>query len=172
MAFMSPKKLNIFIWRLHLNKIPTLSNLADRGVIVNNDQCIFFQSVIEDIDHLFTTCCYTTPLWRSFNNWWGLNNETPSGVNNVISGRNFQIGSDALKLMCLTSIYVLLWSIWKWRNKVVHSPAQWRSVILNEDILVSEKLLAHLWISNRKKRWSISLEEWKQDPGASRLVEE
>ncbi|XP_071705253.1 uncharacterized protein [Rutidosis leptorrhynchoides] len=36
-----PEKVNVFMWRLNKNKLPTTSNLINRGVMTSNGECSF-----------------------------------------------------------------------------------------------------------------------------------
>jgi len=50
-------KVNIFIWCLFLNQIPTKNNLVRRHIFANNDaQCSSDCGYLEDQDHLFFQC--------------------------------------------------------------------------------------------------------------------
>ncbi|GAU24262.1 hypothetical protein TSUD_48500 [Trifolium subterraneum] len=52
-----PLKVNIFIWRLFLNRLPTNDNLLRRGVIeVHHDLCSTNCGKAEDAVHLFIQC--------------------------------------------------------------------------------------------------------------------
>lgn len=55
-------KVNIFIWRLFLNRLATKDNLLRRHNLVNGDT---FYSVdcgfVEDSDHLFFKMCFIWP---------------------------------------------------------------------------------------------------------------
>ncbi|XP_071727368.1 uncharacterized protein [Rutidosis leptorrhynchoides] len=70
-----------------------------------------------------------------------------------------------------TTRYVLLWRIWKWKNKVVHSPLESRNIILNEDIMESLKSLSFLWLSNRKKKTLILMELSRQNRNQQVVVD-
>ncbi|XP_071728392.1 uncharacterized protein [Rutidosis leptorrhynchoides] len=133
-----PKKMNIFIWRLIRKGIPTRANLCNLGLVNVSEMCSFGEASEEDIDHVFTSCRFTTPLSRGFLNWW-----------NAVSSASFLAGTAEINMVCLASRYVLLWLIWQWRNKIVHDPGDGRSSILKEDILAEARILSYLWISSR-----------------------
>jgi len=57
-------KINIFIWCLPFNCIPTKDNLAARHIIHLNDQgCSTCCGLIEDNDNLFVKCDFYGKLW-------------------------------------------------------------------------------------------------------------
>ncbi|GJR98826.1 RNA-directed DNA polymerase, eukaryota, reverse transcriptase zinc-binding domain protein [Tanacetum coccineum] len=57
-----PIKVNIFIWRLMLNKLPSRVNLDRRGIDVNSILCPICQMDIEMINHKFFSCDMTLDL--------------------------------------------------------------------------------------------------------------
>ncbi|XP_071700221.1 uncharacterized protein [Rutidosis leptorrhynchoides] len=61
-----PKKVNIFIRRLGMNRLPTRCNLVSKGVTLPSLMCPFCNRVEEDIDHLFSSCDMSITLWRGF----------------------------------------------------------------------------------------------------------
>lgn len=49
-----PLKVNIFVWHLFLNRIPTKDNLVRLHILANNDaRCSFDCGYLEDRDHFF-----------------------------------------------------------------------------------------------------------------------
>ncbi|GKC27731.1 RNA-directed DNA polymerase, eukaryota [Tanacetum coccineum] len=48
-----PIKLNVFAWKVHLNRLPTRVNLQHRGVLVSDPSCPICHSKDEDLTHLF-----------------------------------------------------------------------------------------------------------------------
>jgi hypothetical protein len=55
-----PSKVNVFEWRLLLNRLPTMAALFHRGVLVNphDISCVFCLLNVEDTTHLFFSCYY------------------------------------------------------------------------------------------------------------------
>ncbi|XP_071739293.1 uncharacterized protein [Rutidosis leptorrhynchoides] len=159
-----PKKINLFIWRLNSDRIRIRSNLTKRSVNLDSTICPLCLSNSEDVDHLFTRCRHTIPLWRSLNDLWNTSNSILNGVSNDIRLAALDSISKTEKCLRLATHYVLLWLIWKWRNKMVHATQEKRSEILNEDIMSSLRVLSHLWISNRSSKIGSDYEEWMKCP--------
>ncbi|XP_071709066.1 uncharacterized protein [Rutidosis leptorrhynchoides] len=160
------KKINVFDWRLSLDKIATRVNLLKLGVSLDNNKCPFCDRIQEDRDHLFVTCSYIVPLWRSYLAWWGLSCPLPNGLNNILNGANFNTGSANSNKAAFASRYVLLWLIWKWRNKLVHCQPERRQSILKEDVMISLGIMIHLWFKSRSKWFDGDFETWKTCPRA------
>nr|GFC53962.1 RNA-directed DNA polymerase, eukaryota [Tanacetum cinerariifolium] len=51
-----PIKINIFAWKLCLDRLPTRVNLAKRNVVVASLLCLLCDSGMEDAAHLFFRC--------------------------------------------------------------------------------------------------------------------
>ncbi|GJW39585.1 RNA-directed DNA polymerase, eukaryota [Tanacetum coccineum] len=59
-----PIKINIFAWKVFLDRLPTRSNLQHRGVLVSDLLCPLCSSAQEDSSHLFFSCRLATDIIR------------------------------------------------------------------------------------------------------------
>ena len=50
---MVPAKVNVFVWRLMLNRIPTKVNLDRRGIDCGSIRCAVCDDALETVNHLF-----------------------------------------------------------------------------------------------------------------------
>ena len=64
-----PLKVNLFIWRLLLNAIPTKINLQQRGIPLNSVDCGLCGREPEDVEHCFFRCSKIDTLWRKVWSW-------------------------------------------------------------------------------------------------------
>ncbi|GKE29718.1 RNA-directed DNA polymerase, eukaryota [Tanacetum coccineum] len=67
-----PIKLNVFAWKVHLNRLPTRVNLQHRGVLVSDPSCPICHSEDEDLAHLFFRCSLVTDIVRLVCRWWNI----------------------------------------------------------------------------------------------------
>lgn len=67
-----PIKVNVFAWKVFLDRLPTRSNLLHRCVQVPDHMCPIFSSAPEDSSHLFFGCCLVTDVVRLVCRWWNL----------------------------------------------------------------------------------------------------
>ncbi|GJW43510.1 RNA-directed DNA polymerase, eukaryota [Tanacetum coccineum] len=67
-----PIKLNIFMWRMLLDKLPTRSNLAIRGLDVPCSLCPNCGTGVETCDHLFFVYPMALDLFRLLGRWWNI----------------------------------------------------------------------------------------------------
>nr|GFB72301.1 RNA-directed DNA polymerase, eukaryota, reverse transcriptase zinc-binding domain protein [Tanacetum cinerariifolium] len=51
-----PIKVNIFAWRLALDRLPTRTNLVQRSVVTESQSCPLCDAILEDTSHLFFNC--------------------------------------------------------------------------------------------------------------------
>ncbi|XP_071700079.1 uncharacterized protein [Rutidosis leptorrhynchoides] len=64
-----PRKINIFLWRVALDRLPTRVNLANRGVDVPNIHCPICSLYLEDVHHTLFGCEVAASLWRMCRIW-------------------------------------------------------------------------------------------------------
>ncbi|GJZ22493.1 putative RNA-directed DNA polymerase [Tanacetum coccineum] len=64
-----PIKVNIFAWRLALDRLPTRFNLDSRGVDLDSVRCAICDDAIETIQHLFVDCTISKSLWSMVTRW-------------------------------------------------------------------------------------------------------
>ncbi|GJX94212.1 CBS domain-containing protein CBSCBSPB1-like protein [Tanacetum coccineum] len=61
-------------------------------------------------------------------------------------------------------LYVLMWSIWKWRNRVTHASEETKNRVLIEDIFLHVQQVSLLWLSNRCKNLQLDWNRWVLAP--------
>ncbi|PWA92818.1 reverse transcriptase domain, Reverse transcriptase zinc-binding domain protein [Artemisia annua] len=144
-----PRKINIFIWRLVLDRLPLLSNLDSRCIDVPSVLCPLCGDHPETREHLFIACSKSLVIWRKCLSWWGVCVPPNLSIMDLVSGslgNNFPgYGKTIFSGVC----YSVLWHIWDWRNKVVHSKIEERQEELKVDIFPRVQSLSLLWLSNR-----------------------
>ncbi|GJW56280.1 putative RNA-directed DNA polymerase, eukaryota, reverse transcriptase zinc-binding domain protein, partial [Tanacetum coccineum] len=68
-----PKKVNVFMWRLSLDKLATLVNLDRKGIDVASLLCPVCNEQVENVNHLFFSCEMARDLWTRLARWCQLN---------------------------------------------------------------------------------------------------
>ena len=53
---MVPIKVNVFCWRMFLDRLPTRVNLTKKGMDVPSILCLVSDLMVEDVIHLFFSC--------------------------------------------------------------------------------------------------------------------
>lgn len=67
-----PIKVNILIWRIERDRIPTRLNLRDTGIDLHSLLCPICSQVGESSEHLFASCCLLMTMRRKIAIWWNV----------------------------------------------------------------------------------------------------
>ncbi|GJX38651.1 RNA-directed DNA polymerase, eukaryota [Tanacetum coccineum] len=67
-----PIKINIFAWRVSLDKLPTRLNLSLRGLDIPSIICPLCSIVVESTSHLLFSCQLARQLMIKVVHWWEL----------------------------------------------------------------------------------------------------
>nr|GEY84670.1 RNA-directed DNA polymerase, eukaryota [Tanacetum cinerariifolium] len=65
-----PIKVNVFAWKVSLDRLPTRSNLSRRGVVVPSLSCPICNLIHEDTTHLLFSCGLAYEVMRLVCRWW------------------------------------------------------------------------------------------------------
>ncbi|GJX57117.1 RNA-directed DNA polymerase, eukaryota [Tanacetum coccineum] len=103
-----PIKVNIFAWKLHLDRLPTRVNLARRGVQVLSSSCPVCNTVQEDVPHLFFLCDVARDVSRLICRWWNVSWSPVGSYLNWLSWFNsIRLGSNVKDL--LEGVFYIAW---------------------------------------------------------------
>ncbi|XP_021984601.1 uncharacterized protein LOC110880044 [Helianthus annuus] len=64
-----PKKINCFLWRAVLDRIPTREALVIRNINIPSITCALCGSNAETVDHLLISCQYAQLVWTAISLW-------------------------------------------------------------------------------------------------------
>lgn len=114
----APRKVQVFFWIARHGNTRTCAFLHRLGCL-DSSACPFCPSAREDLPHLFFDCERLSPLWRAV------------GVTSLPGAGSFDSLCssviDSLRLLppmaAHTALLLLLWSIWKSRNRRVFDAA-------------------------------------------------
>ncbi|GJW09272.1 RNA-directed DNA polymerase, eukaryota, reverse transcriptase zinc-binding domain protein [Tanacetum coccineum] len=67
----SPRKVNIFIWRMFLDMLPNRLNLSSRGLDIDSIMCPVCHVSIESSAHTFFSCDTASAVWHLVLVWSG-----------------------------------------------------------------------------------------------------
>lgn len=68
-----PLKVNILMWRLVNERLPTIINLDKRGMDLHSTRCPMCDEDQETELHIFGKCKVAVVLWNMVSNWWRCN---------------------------------------------------------------------------------------------------
>ncbi|GJT68519.1 putative RNA-directed DNA polymerase [Tanacetum coccineum] len=164
-----PIKVNICVWRAAIDRVPTYPNLARRGVALASTICPLCKMEEEFVSHRFITCSFSNSIWKKLESWWKITLPPAFDLNaiarnTVVSGGGNGSIAKAFHGVC----FILIWSIWKWRNCYVHAAEDQKPNILAEDIFSQAQRYSLLWIANRSSMATNDWGAWIANP--SRVV--
>ncbi|GKA84831.1 RNA-directed DNA polymerase, eukaryota, reverse transcriptase zinc-binding domain protein [Tanacetum coccineum] len=64
-----PRKVNIFMWRLLLDRLPHRLNLSSRGLDIDSILCPVCSEHVESNSHAFFSCSAASNIWRLVHGW-------------------------------------------------------------------------------------------------------
>ncbi|GJV60822.1 RNA-directed DNA polymerase, eukaryota, reverse transcriptase zinc-binding domain protein [Tanacetum coccineum] len=67
-----PLKINVFAWRVRLDKLPTRLNLSLKCINISTIVCPLCHASVESGSHIFFSCPMARHLWRKLMRWWEL----------------------------------------------------------------------------------------------------
>ncbi|GJY65523.1 RNA-directed DNA polymerase, eukaryota, reverse transcriptase zinc-binding domain protein [Tanacetum coccineum] len=155
-----PIKINVFLWRLSLNKLATRVNLDRKGIDVDSTLCPLCMEDVETVNHIFFSCNMATVLWGLFASWWELDIPVCANVEDWFGWIDSLHRSNRIKSIIEGAGSTLLWCIWKFRNKLIFSSQPPKKSTL-WDLILS---LLFLWISSRNPKCNFRWVSWLQNP--------
>ncbi|GKA96706.1 RNA-directed DNA polymerase, eukaryota [Tanacetum coccineum] len=154
-----PIKVNIFVWRARLDRLPTRCNLSDRGVPLNSMLCPLCGSENEDSPHVFFRCELAKLISRKVCRWWDLSwNDASSFIDWFTSFSSIWLPAK-LKLMLEGVFYVAWWHIWVFRNRLIFKDSAPRRSVIFDDIVSR----SFTWCGSRCSS-SFSWDSWFKNP--------
>ncbi|GJR17470.1 RNA-directed DNA polymerase, eukaryota, reverse transcriptase zinc-binding domain protein [Tanacetum coccineum] len=68
-----PKKINILVWRVKMNNLPTRFNLSHKGMDLASIFCPTCNVAAETTSHIFFDCSMVKEIYNSIASWWDIN---------------------------------------------------------------------------------------------------
>lgn len=151
-----PKKCNIHMWRLGLNRIPTMMALKSRNCDFGDLACGLCGSADETGDHLFCDCRIAMEVWNYVGSWCRLAPIFLFSRMDIFDIHQVEGLNKKGKELVKGIIYTTVWCLWKARNEKRFSNISIDSRRILQDI----KTYSFLWYSNRASRQSIDWKNW------------
>ncbi|XP_071708448.1 uncharacterized protein [Rutidosis leptorrhynchoides] len=142
-----PRKLNIFLWRLRLDRLPHRINLAIKGISLPSVVCPRCNQSGEDAEHIFFECASSSDLWRLLRLWLSCNMPIFGSWNDFYSWFNGWSSNADSKLKVMVSVVTLLWIIWWYRNCVVFNDTS----VNRSNLFDFIRLYSFNWLKSRSK---------------------
>ncbi|GJZ47587.1 RNA-directed DNA polymerase, eukaryota [Tanacetum coccineum] len=154
-----PIKVNVFAWRVRLDRLPTRVNLLRRGVGLESSLCPMCGLLPEDIHHVIFRCEIAQAIFRKICRWWDLDWYDLHSFSDWLSWFSAIRLSSSLKLLLEGVFYTAWWHLWAYRNQSVFAENPPRCSVIFDDIVSR----SFFWCSSRCKRF-VSWETWMKNP--------
>ncbi|GKA68060.1 RNA-directed DNA polymerase, eukaryota [Tanacetum coccineum] len=154
-----PIKVNIFAWKVSLDRLPTRSNLARRGVLVPSSSCLICNVSDEDLAHLLFRCDLAIEVTRLVYRWWNLVWIPLDSYISWLSWIKALRMNSRSKSVLEGVFYTAWWSIWSYRNQILFSAKKPQKEVLFDDIVMR----SFTWCIARSKN-TFSWDSWLQHP--------
>nr|GFA62112.1 RNA-directed DNA polymerase, eukaryota [Tanacetum cinerariifolium] len=159
-----PIKINIFAWRVFLDRLPYKMNLSRRGKMVNSLLCPTCNSSNEDVSHSLFSCPLAVDISRLVCRWWDVVWMPYSSYSEWLSWfKSIRMGSK-IKGLFEGVLYTSWGCIWNFRNQMIFAPSKPRKAVIFDDIVER----SFLWCSSRCNS-SFSWDCWCQNPSVISL---
>ncbi|GKB64193.1 RNA-directed DNA polymerase, eukaryota [Tanacetum coccineum] len=155
-----PRKVNIHVWRLIKDRLPTRFNLWFRGIDNVSPICPMFNNGLESSYHTMSECIIAIKVWNSVVKWLNLNLPFQLPPNELLDFVNNKDNLHKAKDIIFTIIYTVWWELWRFRNDFIFKPGKKRDV----DIVDSIIQFSYLWSRNRYKKQSMRWDDWLKNP--------
>ncbi|GKE07248.1 RNA-directed DNA polymerase, eukaryota, reverse transcriptase zinc-binding domain protein, partial [Tanacetum coccineum] len=154
-----PIKINIFSWRLAINRLPTRYNLDIRGIDLDSTLCPVCNEAVETNQHLFLDCDIAQHLWKLIIKWWGLK-DYPKDILGIVTWADSVSLPTKVKLIFDAVVLITNWSIWCYRNRRILDLNPLRKDTLEANI----KTLSFSWFTYRNVKFNLDWNVWIYDP--------
>ncbi len=113
-----PEKINIFMWRVLRNGLPTRANLATRWVQIESIYCPIRYDNIEILDHYLLRCRQAAELWKRIYQWLQIDRPTVVDmIELVFDFPRMQVTSEEQNQALQVVAFVTTWALWTRRNE-------------------------------------------------------
>ncbi|XP_071729150.1 uncharacterized protein [Rutidosis leptorrhynchoides] len=154
-----PKKVEVFIWRARLGRIPVRFELDKRGIDLNSVRCPICDGDIETVEHILFSCQVAKDIWAKVLKWWGYNSVI-FGFEDIFNGTFGGVAQDHKKNQWQAVCWVVCYILWKNRNAKV-----FKNKLETGPSLFSEvQVLSYDWISRRCKGHIMDWLQWFSHP--------
>ncbi|GJY95969.1 RNA-directed DNA polymerase, eukaryota [Tanacetum coccineum] len=137
-----PIKINVFSWKIFLDRLPTRLNLYRRGVVITSVECPNCGEANEDTTHIFFNCGLALDVMHLVFRWWNLDRSSFSSYSDwLVWFKALRMGSKK-KDVLEGVFYIAWWCIWSYRNHLLFADKKPRKDYIFDDVVLPQKRLA------------------------------
>ncbi|KAJ0878040.1 putative reverse transcriptase zinc-binding domain-containing protein [Helianthus annuus] len=151
-----PRKYNVFIWRLGVNKLATMDALKSRNIDRGDQTCVLCGECDETAEHLFSSCSFSSTVWALISLWCKIPCIWAFSVKDLLESHEFAGISGRKKDIIQGVIRIGCWVIWKSRNEARFN----NKPVKMEEVIREIKSFGFFWFNARSKDIEINWLDW------------
>ncbi|KAJ9539578.1 hypothetical protein OSB04_026084 [Centaurea solstitialis] len=155
-----PRKVNVFMWRARLGRLPTRSRLDKMGVDIDSILCPRCGECVEDVDHALLKCEEIASLWSRVKRWWNITSPLEDSLSQFLREDAALLKSSKGNHGWVGLKWCFLYLVWHHRNKIIFSGERSRV----NDIFFEWQRVTFEWMSCRIKDGSGDWFSWLAGP--------
>ncbi|GKB48127.1 RNA-directed DNA polymerase, eukaryota [Tanacetum coccineum] len=154
-----PRKVNIFMWRFMLDRLPHRLNLSSRGIDIPTIACPSCNGNVESSNHIFFGCGNAKDIWNIIRNWCDIQFPACTSFEHWKSWFDSWQATKEKKWRLSIIFSATLWWIWRFRNSITFG----QHPIKRSDIYDNIRSSTFSWLHHRG-RMSCSWIDWLKSP--------
>ncbi|XP_071714472.1 uncharacterized protein [Rutidosis leptorrhynchoides] len=154
-----PRKVNIFMWRVELNKLPSRLNLSKKGLEIMHIDCPSCGFSVESTEHVLFECPIASQVWSRVQLWTNADMPHFCSWNQGLAWLNNWNFTARVKDHMFIIMAAYLWIMWRYRNNVIFGENKMKKADLFDSICN----FSFNWIRYRSK-CNISKNDWLCKP--------
>ncbi|XP_022014066.1 uncharacterized protein LOC110913553 [Helianthus annuus] len=153
-----PAKINYFIWRVGIERIPVKTELRKRGIGLDDYLCPRCRSEEKTVNHVISECVESVIVWRQIIDWLKLPSVADtSSCEKALTYADGLKGSILWRKTVKMEMQATMWHLWKARNG-----KEFKGIARTGESIVEEiKADTFLWLKSRSKVKDIVWERWE-----------
>ncbi|XP_022020173.1 uncharacterized protein LOC110920261 [Helianthus annuus] len=155
-----PVKVNMFIWQMELDRIPTRPALVKRRINIPDTSCPFCAAEDETTLHLMVNCGFVFGVWSKVWSWCKIYGRHANSIVDLLQQDYASSRSKVERRILRGVMLITCWEIWNERNKKVFQEETPR--VLN--IVARVKALSFIWFKHRARFKNIEWIDWTKYP--------
>ena len=159
-----PIKVNVLVWKLMNNFLPTRFNISRKGIVLDSIICPNCDVGVETVGHLFFSCSMAREINYLIGRWWSVPVVDFDCFDEWVEWIVSLHLSKQVKLMLEDVFYSAWWMIWWFRNSTIFKDKVPKKAILFDEL----QSKSFLWCRYRGKN-RFSWIDWLSHPNSISL---
>ncbi|PWA59444.1 RNA-directed DNA polymerase, eukaryota, Reverse transcriptase zinc-binding domain protein [Artemisia annua] len=151
-----PLKVNILMWRIEMNRIPTRLALHHSHIFLTDITCPLCEVVNESSCHVLADCGFSFGVWSSIWKWCKLDPIYVFDIDDLLHIHKNIKGPKWAKKVIRGIIMTTCWAIWNARNKKVFDEYNPKVA----EVVAVVKSMSFLWLKSRSRFISLLWKDW------------